>query len=72
MKMRKTHLTTGVCSLCVMAGESWADSSSHKKWIDAGLSTLSKDKQTAEMKWFIDAAKTTNQKGSRNLGGLRN
>jgi glycerol transport system substrate-binding protein len=43
----------------------WADEAAAKKWIDSEFqpSTLSKDKQMAEMKWFIDAAAKLKAKG---------
>ena len=43
-----------------MAGQSaWAGEAEAKKWIDSEFqpSTLTKDQQMAEMKWFIEAAK---------------
>jgi glycerol transport system substrate-binding protein len=58
MKMRYTALALAAAMVAghgaAMAGEAEA-----KKWIDSEFqpSTLSKDKQAAEMKWFIDAAK---------------
>jgi glycerol transport system substrate-binding protein len=43
----------------------WADEAAAKKWIDNEFqpSSLSKDKQMAEMKWFIDAAAKLKAKG---------
>ena len=43
----------------------WAGEAEAKKWIDAEFqpSTLTKEQQTAEMKWFIDAAKKVQAKG---------
>ena len=40
-----------------------------KKWVDSEFqpSTLSKDQQMAEMKWFIDAAKKLQAKGAASL-----
>ena len=40
-----------------------------KKWIDAEFqpSTLTKDQQTAELKWFIDAAKKLQAKGVKEI-----
>ena len=43
----------------------WADEAAAKKWIDSEFqpSSLAKDKQQAEMKWFIDAAAKLKAKG---------
>ena len=43
----------------------FADEAAAKKWIDAEFqpSTLSKDAQLTEMKWFIDAAKQLKARG---------
>ncbi|MCZ8254748.1 MAG: carbohydrate ABC transporter substrate-binding protein, partial [Polaromonas sp.] len=67
MKMRYTALA--VAAVCAMAGPSWADEAAAKKWIDSEFqpSTLSKDKQLAEMKWFIDAAKKLQAKGVKEI-----
>jgi glycerol transport system substrate-binding protein len=63
MKMRYTALA--VAAVCAMAGPGWAGEAEAKKWIDSEFqpSTLSKDQQMAEMKWFIDAAKKLQAKG---------
>ncbi len=49
----------------MMPGLASADEAAAKKWIDSEFqpSTLSKDQQTAEMKWFIDAAAKLKAKG---------
>ncbi|UUZ72611.1 ABC transporter substrate-binding protein [Polaromonas sp. P1(28)-8] len=67
MKMQYTALA--LAAACAMAGPSWADEAAAKKWIDAEFqpSTLSKDKQQAEMKWFIDAAKKLQAKGVKEI-----
>ena len=51
--------------LALGATTAWAGEAEAKKWIDSEFqpSTLSKDKQTAEMKWFIEAAKKLQAKG---------
>ena len=70
MKMCKLQLTVlAVATLCAVAGPSWADEAAAKKWIDAEFqpSTLAKDKQQAEMKWFIDAAKKLQAKGVKEI-----
>ena len=70
MKMRKRQLTAlAIAALCAVAGPAWADEAAAKKWIDAEFqpSTLAKDKQQAEMKWFIDAAKKLQAKGVKEI-----
>ncbi len=70
MKMLNTRRTAlALAAACAMAGPGWADEAAAKKWIDAEFqpSTLSKDKQQAEMKWFIDAAKKLQAKGVKEI-----
>ena len=57
MKLRYSALA--LAAACAVTGHSWADEAAAKKWIDSEFqpSTLSKEQQQAEMKWFIDAAK---------------
>ena len=58
MRVRYTALAFAAAAL--MAGHgAWAGEAEAKKWIDSEFqpSTLSKDQQMAEMKWFIEAAK---------------
>lgn len=64
MKMRYSALAVAL-ACGAMSGQGWADEAAAKKWIDAEFqpSTLSKDKQAAEMKWFIDAAAKLKAKG---------
>jgi glycerol transport system substrate-binding protein len=67
MKMRYTALALAAAMFAAQgasAGEAEA-----KKWIDSEFqpSTLSKDQQTAEMKWFIDAAKKLQAKGVKEI-----
>ena len=47
----------------------WAGEAEAKKWIDSEFqpSTLSKDQQAAEMKWFIEAAKKLEAKGVKEI-----
>jgi glycerol transport system substrate-binding protein len=47
----------------------WAGEAEAKKWIDAEFqpSTLNKDQQMAEMKWFIEAAKKLQAKGVKQI-----
>ena len=63
MKFKTTLLA--VAAACAVTGHSWADEAAAKKWIDSEFqpSTLSKDQQMTEMKWFIDAAKKLKDKG---------
>ncbi|MCZ2497087.1 carbohydrate ABC transporter substrate-binding protein [Xylophilus sp. Kf1] len=66
MKMRYTVLAIAAAMAMGQAGAGEADA---KKWIDSEFqpSTLSKDQQTAEMKWFIDAAKKLQAKGVKEI-----
>ena len=63
MKLRYSVLAVAVA--CALTGQAWADEAAAKKWIDSEFqpSTLSKDEQMAEMKWFIDAAAKLKAKG---------
>lgn len=47
----------------------WAGEAEAKKWVDSEFqpSTLSKEKQLAELKWFIDAAKKLQAKGVKEI-----
>ena len=67
MKMRYSILA--IAAACALTGHAFADEAAAKKWIDSEFqpSTLSKDKQTAEMKWFIDAAKKLQAKGVKEI-----
>ncbi len=68
MKLRYNALAlAAVCALGTHAA--WADEAAAKKWVDAEFqpSTLSKDQQLAEMKWFIDAAKKLQAKGVKEI-----
>lgn len=67
MKMRYTTLALAA-AMCVAHGAS-AGEAEARKWIDSEFqpSTLSKDQQTAEMKWFIDAAKKLQAKGVKEI-----
>ncbi|QHI99208.1 carbohydrate ABC transporter substrate-binding protein [Xylophilus rhododendri] len=67
MKLRYTVLALAAAMATgQMAAAAEADA---KKWIDAEFqpSTLSKDQQMAEMKWFIDAAKKLQAKGVNSI-----
>jgi glycerol transport system substrate-binding protein len=67
MKMRYTALAMAA-ALCAAHGAGAAEPEA-KKWIDSEFqpSTLSKEQQTAEMKWFIDAAKKLQAKGVKEI-----
>ena len=58
MRMR-TSVSIAALLLAAGAMPAVADEAAAKKWIDTEFqpSTLSKDDQMKEMKWFIDAAK---------------
>ena len=67
MKLR--YSVVAVAIACGLAGQAWADEAAAKKWIDNEFqpSTLSKDQQMAEMKWFIEAAKKLQAKGIKEI-----
>ena len=67
MKLRYSAVSVAIA--CVLSNSAWADEAAAKKWIDSEFqpSTLSKDKQIAEMKWFIDAAKKLQAKGVKEI-----
>ncbi|WPH12214.1 ABC transporter substrate-binding protein [Variovorax paradoxus] len=67
MKMRYTALA--MAAAVFAAQGAWAAEPEAKKWIDSEFqpSTLSKDQQAAEMKWFIDAAKKLQAKGVKEI-----
>jgi glycerol transport system substrate-binding protein len=67
MKMRYTALAMAA-ALCAAHGAGAAEPEA-KKWIDSEFqpSTLSKEQQAAEMKWFIDAAKKLQAKGVKEI-----
>ena len=67
MKVRYTAL--GLAAMLAVTGPAWADEAAAKKWIDAEFqpSTLTKDQQMTEMKWFIEAAKKLQAKGVKEI-----
>ena len=67
MKLRYSAVSVAIA--CALSNSAWADEAAAKKWIDSEFqpSTLSKDKQAAEMKWFIDAAKKLQAKGVKEI-----
>jgi glycerol transport system substrate-binding protein len=68
MKMRLNAVALAAAAL-VLGQSAWAGEAEAKKWIDAEFqpSTLNKDQQMAEMKWFIDAAKKLQAKGVKEI-----
>ena len=58
MRVRYTALAFAAAALVAGQG-AWAGEAEAKKWIDSEFqpSSLSKDQQAAELKWFIEAAK---------------
>lgn len=66
----KTRYTALALAVAVMTGQAaMAGEAEAKKWIDTEFqpSTLSKDQQMAEMKWFMDAAKKLQAKGVKEI-----
>ena len=68
MKFR-LHGIALAAAAALLAPSAWADAAAAKKWIDAEFqpSTLSKEQQTAEMAWFIEAAKKLQAKGVKEI-----
>ena len=71
MKLRLNAVAFAAAALA-LGQAAWAGEAEAKKWIDSEFqpSTLSKEQQTAEMKWFIEAAKKL-QRPSVNLRIIR-
>ena len=75
MKTKKTsmqtlcHTAVALAALVAIGQPARADEAAAKKWIDSEFqpSTLSKDQQAAEMKWFIDAAAKLKAKGVKEI-----
>ena len=68
MKLKYRAIAFAAAAL-VLGHSAWAGEAEAKKWVDSEFqpSTLSKDKQMAEMKWFIDAAKKLQAKGVKEI-----
>ncbi len=68
MDKRVLRLAIASIALC-FAGAVSADEAAAKKWIDQEFqpSTLSKDQQLAELKWFIGAARQLQAKGIKEI-----
>jgi glycerol transport system substrate-binding protein len=59
-----------IAAAALVAGHAaWAGEAEAKKWVDSEFqpSTLNKDQQMAEMKWFIEAAKKLQAKGVKDI-----
>lgn len=68
MKLR--HTTLALAALLALGAQvAWANETAAKRWIDNEFqpSTLSKEQQMGEMKWFIDAAKKLKAKGVKEI-----
>ena len=61
----RLHAVACAAAVLALGQAAWAGEAEAKKWIDSEFqpSTLGKDQQLAEMKWFIDAAKKLKDKG---------
>ncbi|MDA8453127.1 ABC transporter substrate-binding protein, partial [Acidovorax sp. GBBC 3332] len=59
------HAVACAAAVLALGQAAWAGEAEARKWIDSEFqpSTLGKDQQLAEMKWFIDAAKKLKDKG---------
>jgi glycerol transport system substrate-binding protein len=69
MQMKVRYFALALAATCALAGQAWADEAAAKKWVDSEFqpSTLNKDQQLAEMKWFIDAAAKLKAKGVKEI-----
>jgi glycerol transport system substrate-binding protein len=67
--MARIKLTALAAAAMLASGASWADMKAAEKWVDQEFqpSTLSKQQQIAEMKWFIEAADKLKQKGVKEI-----
>ncbi|GIZ50944.1 ABC transporter substrate-binding protein [Noviherbaspirillum aridicola] len=65
----KIRLTALAAAAMLTSGASWADIKAAEKWIDQEFqpSTLSKQQQLEEMKWFIAAADKLKAKGVKEI-----
>ena len=65
----KLHAIAFAAAALTMSHGAFADEAAAKKWIDAEFqpSTLNKDQQMTEMKWFIEAAKKLKAKGIKEI-----
>src|SRR5436190_19785181 len=67
--MNVRYSALALAATCALAGQAWADEAAAKKWIDNEFqpSTLNKDQQLAELKWFIAAADKLKAKGVKEI-----
>jgi glycerol transport system substrate-binding protein len=65
----KLKLTAFAAAAMLASGASWADMQAAQKWVDQEFqpSTLSKQQQLEEMKWFIAAADKLKAKGVKEI-----
>ncbi len=65
----KVRLTALAAAAMLVSGASWADTKSAETWINKEFqpSSLSKQQQMDEMKWFIDAAEKLKKKGIKEI-----
>jgi glycerol transport system substrate-binding protein len=65
----RLRLTALAAAAMLASGASWADMKAAEKWVmqEFQPSTLSKQQQLDEMKWFIDAADKLKKKGVREV-----
>jgi glycerol transport system substrate-binding protein len=68
MKLKYRAIAFAAAAL-VLGHSAWAGEAEAKKWVDSEFqpSTLSKDQQMTEMKWFIDAAKKLQAAGVKEI-----
>jgi glycerol transport system substrate-binding protein len=67
--MARIKLTAFAAAAMLASGASWADMKAAEKWVDQEFqpSTLSRQQQLDEMKWFIDAADKLKKKGIKEI-----
>ncbi|HEV2609628.1 MAG TPA: carbohydrate ABC transporter substrate-binding protein, partial [Noviherbaspirillum sp.] len=65
----RLKLTALAAAAMLASGATWADMNAAQKWIDQEFqpSTLSKQQQLDEMKWFIEAANKLKAKGVKEI-----
>jgi glycerol transport system substrate-binding protein len=65
----RLKLTALAAAAMLASGATWADMNAAQKWIDQEFqpSTLSKQQQLEEMKWFIEAANKLKAKGVKEI-----
>jgi len=65
----KTRFTALAAAAMLLSGAAWADQKSAETWVDKEFqpSSLNRQQQLAEMKWFIDAADKLKKKGIKEI-----